>query len=227
MTQLLCALDDWTETLDSGNSVDVLYLDFKKAFDSVPHERLLKKIYAYGFRGDLFNWIQDFLKGRRQRVSVNGSMSGWSDVISGIPQGSVLGPLFFAIFINDLPSLLRNKVLLFADDTKIYSSISRANPISSLQDDINACIEWSVMWQLPFNISKCKILHIGQFNPRYCYKMDGMDIVKVNEEKDLGVLIDCNLKFHSQCSAVVNKANRLLGLIKQTFSDILHVYTNQ
>ena len=220
MTQLLCALDDWTETLDSGNSVDVLYLDFKKAFDSVPHERLLKKIYAYGFRGDLFNWIQDFLKGRRQRVSVNGSMSGWSDVISGIPQGSVLGPLFFAIFINDLPSLLRNKVLLFADDTKIYSSISRANPISSLQDDINACIEWSVMWQLPFNISKCKILHIGQFNPRYCYNMDGMDIVKVNEEKDLGVLIDCNLKFHSQCSAVVNKANRLLGLIKQTFSDI-------
>ena len=86
------------------------------------------------------------------------SLSGWSDVISGIP---VLGPLFFASFINDLPSLLRNKVLLFADDTKIYSSISRANPISSLQDDINACIEWSVMWQLPFNISKCKILHIG------------------------------------------------------------------
>ena len=98
MTQLLCALDDWTETLDNGNSVNVLYLDFKRAFDSVPHERLLKKIYAYGFRGDLFNWIQDFLKGHRQRVSVNGSMSGWSDVISGIPQGSVLGPLFFCNF---------------------------------------------------------------------------------------------------------------------------------
>ncbi|XP_065896024.1 uncharacterized protein [Dysidea avara] len=93
------------ETLDSGNSVDVLYLDFKKAFDSVPHDRLLKKIYAYGFRGDLFNWIQDFLKGRRQRVSVNGSMS---------------------------------------DDTKIYSSISRANQLSTLQDDINACIELMV-----------------------------------------------------------------------------------
>ena len=76
------------------------------------------------------------------------------------------------------------------------------------------------MWQLPFNISKCKILHIGQFNPKYCYKMDGMDIVKVNEEKDLGVLIDCNLKFHSQCLAVVNKANRLLGLTKQTVSGI-------
>ena len=96
MTQLLCALDDWTGALDSDNSVDVLYLDFKKAFDSVPHERLLKQIYAYGFRGDLFNWIQCFLKGCRQKVSVNGSLSGWSDVISRIPQGSVLDPLFFA-----------------------------------------------------------------------------------------------------------------------------------
>ena len=141
MTQLLCALNDWTEALDRGKSVDVLYLDFKKAFDSVPHARLLKKVQAHGFRGDLFNWIQDFLKGRKQRVSVNSSLSSWSEVISGVPQGSVLGPLFFAIFINDLPSLMRNKVLLFADDTKIYSSISRANPISSLQDDINTCIE--------------------------------------------------------------------------------------
>ena len=88
MTQLICALDDWTETLDSGKPVDVLYLDFKKAFDSVPHERLLKKIYAYGFRGDLFNWIQDFLKECRKRGFVNGSLSGWSDVISEIPQGS-------------------------------------------------------------------------------------------------------------------------------------------
>ena len=104
---------------------------------------------------------RDFLKGHRQRVSVNSSLSGWSDVISGISQGSVLGPLFFAIFINNQPSLLNNKVLLFADDTKIYSSISRAHPISSLQDDINVCIEWSAMWQLTSNISKCKILHIG------------------------------------------------------------------
>ena len=194
--------------------------DFKKAFDSVLHERLLKKYYAYGFRDDLFNWIQNFLKGRRQRAPVNSSLSGWSNVISGIPQGSVLGPLFFAIFINDLPSLLRDKILLFTDDTKIYSRISYANPIFSLQDDIIACIEWSAMWQLPLNISKCKILHIGQYNPRYCYKMDGMDIVKVNEGKDLEVLIDCNLKFHSQHSAAVNKANRLLDLIKQTFLNI-------
>ena len=123
MTQLLCALDDrtLTETLDSGNSVDVLYVDFKKAFDFVPHERLLKKIYAYSFRGDLLNWIQGLLKGRRQRVSVNGSMSGWSDVISGIPQ--VLGPLFFAIFINDLPSLLRNKVLYLQTTQKYIPAL--------------------------------------------------------------------------------------------------------
>jgi len=118
MTQLLTAMDEWTEILDKGDSVDVLFLDFKKAFDSVPHERLLRKIHAYGLRGNLFNWMQSFLKGRKQRVSVNGSFSEWSDVLSGIPQGSVLGPLFFTIYINDLSPLMKNKVLLFADDTK-------------------------------------------------------------------------------------------------------------
>ena len=144
-------------------------------------------------------------------------MATWSEVISGVPQGSVLGPLLFAIFINDLPSLMKNRVLLFADDTKVYSSISHDNPTSSMQDDINTCIGWAEVGQLPFNISKCKLLHIGQNNPRYCYKMNGVDIIKVNEEKDLGVVINCNLKFHGQCAAVINKANRPLGLIKRTF----------
>jgi len=197
--------------------VDVLYLDFKKAFDSVPHTRLLKKICAYGFRGNLFNWFKDFLKGREQLVSVNDALSSWSEVISGVPQGLVLGPLLFTIFINDLPSLMKNTVLLFTDDTKIYSSLRHENSISSLRDDKDTCIEWAEVWHLPFNISKCKLLHIGQINPRYCYKMNGVDIIKVNEEKVLGLLIDCNLKFHGQCSAVINKANRILGLIKQTF----------
>ena len=171
MTQLLTAVDEWSKALDRGDSVDVLYLDFKKAFDSVPHERLLRKIYAYGFRGNLFDWIKDFLNGRKQRVSVNGSFSDWSDVLSGIPQGSVLGPLFFTIYINDLSSSLKNKVLLFADDTKIYTTISRSHPSSSLQDDIDSCVKWSSVWQLPFNISKCKLLHLGQFNPRHSYRM--------------------------------------------------------
>ena len=139
-----------------------------------------KKVHAYGFRGDLFNRIKDFLIGCQQRVSVNGSLSSESEVV---PQGSVLGPLFFAIFINDLPALMRNKVLLFTDDTKIC--FSHDNPVSSLQDDINTCTEWATTWQLPSNISKCKILHISQFNPRY-YRVKGLDTIKVNEEKDLG-----------------------------------------
>jgi len=93
---------------------------FQKAFDSVPHELLLRKIYAYGFRGKLFNWIQGFLKGRKQRVSVNGPFSGWNKALNGILQGTVMGPLFFIIYINDFSLLMKNKVLLFADDTKIY-----------------------------------------------------------------------------------------------------------
>jgi len=154
-----------SESLDNGNSVDALYLDFKKAFDSVPHTRLLKKLNAYGFRGKLLDWIKSFLTSRKQQVCVNGSYSGWNDVLSGIPQGSVLGPLLFTIYNNDLSSVLKNSVLLFTDDshTKVFTMIDRLNPSSTLQDidDINICARWAMEWQLPFNVPKCKILNLG------------------------------------------------------------------
>ena len=131
MTQLLIATEYWTEALNCGDSVDIIYFDFKKAFDSVPHERLLIKLKAYGIDGLLLHWIECFLTNRKQRVTVNESFSPWSDVISGIPQGSVLGPVLFSIYINDLPKEIVNPVLLFADDTKIFSKVRRN---SSLED---------------------------------------------------------------------------------------------
>ena len=126
-TQLLevHVLEHWTRDLDESHtcSFDCIYLNFKKAFDSVPHQRLIMKLYSFGIRGNILNWIGDYLSERTQRVSVNGHLSCQSRVISGIPQGSVLGPILFIIFINDLPTVTVSDVKLFADDTKLYTVV--------------------------------------------------------------------------------------------------------
>ena len=113
----------WTESLDQGNPVDVIYFDFRKAFDSVPHARLLLKFQTYGIRGNLLKWIKHFLTDHKQRVIVHNEQSEWCDVISGVPQGSVLGPLLFAIYVNDLPEVVQSLMFLFADDNKLFCSI--------------------------------------------------------------------------------------------------------
>ena len=143
MTQLLIILEIWTTILDSGLSLDCIYLDFKKAFDSVPHQRLLSKLDAYGIRGPLKAWTKDFLLDRKQRVVVNGKLSSWSLVLSGIPHGSVLGPILFVIFINDLSDQIRSTVKIFADDTKVFRALHEPEDYSYLQDDLDRLVEWS------------------------------------------------------------------------------------
>ena len=126
-TQLLEVTEDWTKLLDEDNSVDCIYLDYKKAFDSVPHQRLMIKLHAYGIRGKLWKWIIAYLSNRQQQVVINGVASESTDVMSGIPQGSILGPELFLIFINDLPESIKSPdgaVKLFADDTKLYSVVN-------------------------------------------------------------------------------------------------------
>ena len=121
--QLLKVLDEWTQILDEGGSLDVVYMDYMKAFDTVPHRRLLTKLTSYGITGKVHRWIEAFLSGRQQRVSVNGCFSSWAAVLSSIPQGSVLGPVLFVLFINDLPDIVASHAYLFADDTKVFRRV--------------------------------------------------------------------------------------------------------
>jgi hypothetical protein len=162
VAQLLKVCDDWTRALDSGKQVDVIYTDFEKAFDKVPHKRLLSKLYSYGVNKELIDWIETFLCGRTQCVNINGKLSAPRPVLSGIPQGSVLGPVLFIIYINDLPLVCDNlcNLFLFADDAKMYKCIN--NQLDS--DSLNLCfrnvVAWSENWLMKLNIKKCKVLSL-------------------------------------------------------------------
>ena len=224
MTNLLVCMEKWTEILDDGDAIDVIYTDFSKAFDSVPHQRLLKKLENLGIIGNTLGWIEEFLSNRVQRVRIESKFSSWEKVTSGIPQGSVLGPILFVVFINDMPNVVDSLCQLFADDAKLFRNVNlRENEnTSKLQVDINNMTEWSTKWQLLFNTGKCKVLHIGNNNPNHRYKMNGQKLEQIEEEKDLGVIVDNKLKFHKQTSAAVKKANSRLGLIKKSFAVLDH-----
>ena len=158
MTNLLVYLDKVTMYIDQGLPVDSIYLDFRKAFDRVPHARLESKLKSHGIGGVLSDWITEWLTDRVQRVVVNGKTSEWSPVRSGVPQGSVLGPVLFVIFINDLDKDVRNHILKFADDTKLFSQVSTYEDAEKLENDLSTLNEWSNEWSMLFNAEKCKCI---------------------------------------------------------------------
>ena len=206
--------------MENGQPFDVIYTDFAKAFDSVAHEWLLLKLEAIGIKGDLLQWVRSFLIGRTQCVKIEGETSGWQKVLSGIPQGSVLGPLLFVIFINDMPDEVKfNICRLFADDCKLYGAIGKDMDLvdNKLQVDLTGLENWSKRWQLPFNAQKCKVMHFGKDNPRHSYSMNGHTLEETDQEKDLGVIIDENLKFHVHTAAAAKNGNRMLGIIKKSY----------
>ena len=161
--QLITMLDTWTYAIDSGHHTDVIYMDFKKAFDTVPHKRLISKLNSLNISKEIVNWIEAFMSNRRQKVAVNGKESNWHDVTSGIPQGTVLGPLLFVLYINDLPDLAQSDTFLFADDIKICRSIINTIDQDILQQDITT-IEWSHDWMLTLHPDKCTHMEIGKYN---------------------------------------------------------------
>ena len=166
VTQLLGVLHDVGKALDSGQEADVIYVDFSKAFDSVSHKNLLLKLKQHGISGSLLSWFADYLNERRQRVVLEGVSSSFLNVTSGLPQGSVLGPLLLLIYANDLPSAASHSIVpMFADDSKCYRQISHPRDRDLIQDDLNSLHQWSQTWDLNFNAKKCATHIFTKENP--------------------------------------------------------------
>ena len=224
-TNLLETFELLTKWLDAGKGIDIVYLDYQKAFDKVPHLRLIKKLNAYGIRGSVLHWIRDFFSDRRQQVAVGCGESSWTRVTSGVPQGSVLGPTLFVIYINEIPKIIKSKCKLFADDTKLFHEISNDEDVSELQSDLDELTKWSAQWLLKFNTEKCKVMHCGHSNPAMEYVMNELHspprVLKTTKmEHDLGVVVSEDLKATLHCQAAAAKANKALRLLRMAFSNV-------
>ena len=221
VTQLLNYLDMCADIIANAKVLDSIYLDFQKAFDTVPHRRLIGKLEAYGIVGPILDWIKDYLSGRTHLVIVNGTKSKEAPVISGIPQGTVLGPLLFVLYINDLLDNVTSHGFLYADDTKIFRQISTQKDSEKLQNDIENLEDWSNKWLLRFHPDKCHVLTLGKFeNTMYTnrYKICEKEMEHVFTEKDLGITFDSNMSFDEHIACKISKANSMMGLIRRTFS---------
>ena len=219
-TQLILTHHHWATALDQGRQVDVVFLDFSKAFDKVNHAVLLQKLCNFGISGSLLQWCESYLSNRRQRVVLDGISSSWSDVSSGVPQSSLLGPLFFVIFISDLPEVVLpgSTIALYADDCKCSRIIDTAGDLELFQQDLNNLHQWSVRNSMNFNVKKCKIMKISKkLQPlTSSFLLENSELEEVKEFKDLGVITNHHLSWNPHIDHVVSKANRMLGLIKRT-----------
>jgi ribonucleases P/MRP protein subunit RPP40 len=231
--QLLKILDDWTNALEQGGQIDIIYTDFEKAFDRVSHIRLFSKLAAYGLNAELIKWLESFLCGRKQRVVIKGTSSQWNPVVSGIPQGSVLGPLLFVVYVNDLPSSCNLcPLFMFADDSKLYKHIQTNSDHVVLQNNCQNVYAWCKEWLMTLNTGKCKVLTVcrnanNSDKFEYGFQCDtnngDTQIVKIEHVDsmiDLGVTIDSGLSFDQHIHEKVNKAYKILGIIRRNFVDI-------
>lgn len=217
-TQLLSFTHSLHLILDKGSFADCVFFDFAKAFDKVCHQLLLFKLSKLSLDPNLFRWLENFLLNRSQYVASNGHTSSFNSVDSGVPQGSVLGPLLFLIYINDLPNNVSSNIYLFADDCVILREITDNNDNKSVQDDINAISNWCDVWLMQLNVSKCKTMRVTRNNiPPPNYYLNNIPLEVVKFYKYLGVYITSTLSWSLHIDKLISNTNRMLGYIRRNF----------
>ena len=225
VTNLIECMNEWSLNFDKGLATDVIYLDYSKCFDTVCHSKLLYKIAKYGISGSALQWLRSFLLDRVQHVKLNNCISPAAEVKSGVPQGTVLGPVLFLLYSADLPSAVSNcKLSMYADDTKLFKTISVKDDCTLLQNDLNSIAKWADSWQMTLNPSKTKLLTIGNCKVQFDYVLHGKDIEKVSHINDIGVTIQSNLKFTTHCTNTLKKAYYVIRTIFTTFKGHNHSF---
>ena len=195
--------------------MDAVYLDFQKAFDKVLHSKLLTKMARYGIDDGVVRWVGNWLSGRRQRVVIEGVASSWELVLSGVPEGSVLGPVLFIVFIDDIDEGIRSTVLKFADDKKLVARVGSEEGMERLRQDLIELFKWSEDWQMLFNIYKCALMHFWFANKGIEVRLGDKVLGVQKSEIELGVIMQSDLKVDMQCSNAANEAYRRFGMINR------------
>lgn len=213
-TQLLTTTQDFLTSLDNRRQVDIAILDYSRAFDTVPHDRLLHKLRHYGIDGSLLQWLTAFLTQRSMRVALEGITSEDTTVDSGVPQGTVLGPILFLCHINDLPNCVKSQVRLFADDCLIYRDIESFQDHQTLQQDLKQLEAWADDWGMSFNATKCYILSIN-LSSNFLYQLNNTILQHVTENPYLGILLSHDLKWSAHISNISKKASSTLGFLRR------------
>lgn len=225
-TNLMCYVPSLINEMEAGRQVDAVYVDFAKAFDTVPHILIIEKLKRIGYPDWLSEWVFSYLTGRSAHVVVNSARSRQLYITSGVPQGSVLGPLLFNIFINDLCLLLSSFKLSFADDLKFYRVICSPADCDALQEDINALLVWCSDNGMRVNYAKCKVISFTRANNpvRHQYSIESANLERVTSICDLGVTLDAMLRFNEHVRITTAKAFSVLGLIRRHASEFTDIY---